>query len=209
MARKTKIVTVNAEGRDKGKTFFLTEMSARAAEAWADRAFLALAHSSIDLPAGIEHSGMAGISQIMTLLADTQLPNADSLMEELVSSVRIASIATTARLVGHIRFPELAPLMEELMQCVQFVWDTGKNLTRPLVDNGTEGDDLEEVATRQFLRSEVLDLHVNFLLAAVILNSIAAASEMRTLPILETMSMSPPASGPSSPARATSRRSTS
>jgi hypothetical protein len=203
MARKTKIVTITAEGRDKAKIFLITEMSARQAEAWADRAFLALAHSSIDLPAGIEHSGMAGISQIMTLLADTQLPNADALMEELVSSVRIASIATTARLVGHIKFPELTPLMDELMSCVQFVWDTSKNLTRPLVDNGTEGDDLEEVATRQFLRSEVLDLHVNFLLAAVVLNSIAAASEMRTLPILETMQMSQQPSAPSSPATGT------
>jgi hypothetical protein len=93
--------------------------------------------------------------------------------------------------------------MDELMSCVQFVWDTSKNLTRPLVDNGTEGDDLEEVATRQFLRSEVLDLHVNFLLAAVVLNSIAAASEMRTLPILETMQMSQQPSAPSSPATGT------
>ena len=102
--RKTKMVIIHGQTsdepghRDDGKTFLITEMSARQAEAWADRAFLAIAHSSVDLHSGIERSGMAGISQIMTLLADTQLPNADALMGELVSSVRIASIATTARL---------------------------------------------------------------------------------------------------------------
>ncbi len=200
--RKTKIVTIpgtyaDEQGsRDNAKTFLLTEMSARQAERWADRAFLALAHSSIDLPAGIERSGMAGISQIMTLLADTQLPNASTLMDEMVASVRLASITTTARLVSHVQFPELAPLMDELMGCVQFMWDPGKQLTRALVDNGGADDDIEEVATRKLLRGEVLDLHTNFLLAAVILNSIAAASEMRTL---EGMSMSPMPSAPSSP----------
>ncbi len=196
--RKTKLVTITAEGRDSGKHFLLTEMSARQAEAWADRAFLALAHSSLDLPEGFENSGMAGIAQIMNLLADTQLPNAEGLVRELVDSVRLASVATSARLVAHVQFPELAPLMNELLGCVQVVADIAKPFPRPLVDNGTEGDDVEEVATRQYLRSEVLDLHTNFLLAAVILNSIAAASEMRTLPVLETMSTSPPPSPPSS-----------
>ena len=198
--RKTKIVVIPGTkseeqgARDNGKTFLVTEMSARQAERWADRAFLALAHSSIDLPAGIERSGMAGISQIMTLLADTQLPNASALMDEMVASVRLASMTTTARLVAHVQFPELAPLMDEILACVQFVWDVPKQMTRPLIDNGGDDDDIEEVATRQMLRGEVLDLHLNFLLAATILNSIAAASEMRTL---EGMSMSPTPSAPS------------
>jgi len=205
MARKTKEIVIpgvhseEPPNRDNGKRFLLTEMSARQAEAWADRAFLALAHSSINLPAGIENSGMAGIYQIVDILKDTQLPDAGRLMNELVDSVRIASLTTTARLVSHIQFPELRPLMDELLGCVQFMSEDGR-LTRALVDGGSPGDDIEEVATRQFLRSEVLDLHVNFLLAAVILNSIAAASEMRTLPVFETMSTSPPPSAPSSPA---------
>ncbi len=197
--RKTKTVVIEAEGRDQGKAFLLTEMPARQAEAWADRAFLALAHSSIDLPAGMERSGMAGIAQLMRMLGDSPVPDAGPLMNELVSTLRIANITTTARLVAHIKFPELQPLMDEILGCVAFVWDRGKGLTRPLKNDGDEGDDMEEVATRQFIRSEVLGLHVNFLLAAVILNSIAAASEMRELPSLETTSTSPPPSAPSSP----------
>jgi hypothetical protein len=163
--RKTKTVTMpgayaDVQGRrDDGKTFLITEMSSRQAEHWADRAFLCLAHSSVNLPPGMERSGMAGIAEI-------------------------------ARLLGNIQFPELSPLMDELLTCVQIIPDPGKPFVRPLVDNGTEGDDIEEAATRQLLRSEVMDLHVNFSLAAVILNLIAAASEMRELPISENTSTS-------------------
>src|ERR1700676_584117 len=124
--RKTKTVTITADGRDHGKTFLLTEMSARQAEAWADRAFLALAHSSLDLPPCFENSGIAGIAQIMDLLDDTQLPTPDSLVCELVDSVRLASVATSARLVAHVQFPELSPLMNELLGCVQVVADVNK-----------------------------------------------------------------------------------
>ena len=190
--RKTKTVIIDSDDRDKGKAFFLTEMPSRQAESWADRAFLALAHSSIDLPQGMERSGMAGISQVLKLLQDTQLPDAGPLMNEMVSALKIANVTTTARLISHIKFPELQPLMDEIMECVQFIWDRPKNLMRPLIDNGTPEDDIEEVSTRQYLRSEVLGLHVNFLLAAVILNSIAAASEMREMPSSEITLTSDP-----------------
>lgn len=50
MGRKTKEVTIAAEGRDKGKTFILTEMSAVQAEAWAARALGAMARAGFDVP---------------------------------------------------------------------------------------------------------------------------------------------------------------
>lgn len=167
MARKTKDVTVpgtrteEAGQRDCGKTFRLTEMASRQAEQWADRAFLCLAHSSINLPAGIERSGMAGIAQI-------------------------------ARMLGGISFPELAPLMDELLSCVKVIPDPsrlgpdGEPFVRALHDAGDDLDDIEETSTRQFLRQEVMALHVNFSLAATILTLIAAASEMQTLVSIET-----------------------
>jgi len=126
-------------------------MAARPAEKWADRAFLALAHSAMDLPPGMRSSrgqGMQGIAQL-------------------------------AHLVGGIRFPELEPLLDELMACIQVVPDPSKpQLVRALTDNGMEGDDIEEVATRHYLRSEVVDLHVGFFLPAQILNLIALGSTM-------------------------------
>lgn len=163
--RKTKDITVpgvrseDQGQRDNGKTFRLTEMPARQAEAWADRALLCLAHSALNLPPGlvIERSGMAGVTQIAYLLKD-------------------------------IAFPELAPLMDELMGCVQVVPDptrTGPDGT-PFVRPLREEEDIEEVATRRFLRDEVMELHINFSLAASILGLIATASEMRELPTSET-----------------------
>ena len=148
--RRQKSVTIDAEGRDKGKTFLLTEMSAAAAEDWAARAFLMLAHSAIDFPVGIQNTGMAGIAEI-------------------------------AHLLGGVQFPELKPLMDDLLGCVQRVEDPNRPFPRA-IDN----EDIEEVSTRQFLRREVIDLHVNFLLGATILNLIAAASEMTMLRDTET-----------------------
>ena len=154
--RKTKVVTIEAEGRDRGKSFLLTEMASRPAEKWADRAFLALAHSGVDVPAGVENSGMAGIAML-------------------------------AHLVGHLKFPEIEPLMDEILGCVRFLPDPKRpDFTRDLVDDGSVGDDIEEVSTRQLLRSEVLGLHVNFSLAAAILNLIAVASTMTSLPVSGT-----------------------
>src|SRR5690242_21778037 len=49
--RKTLRYTVAEEGRDKGKTYLLTEMSASQAEMWAARAFLAMANNGIEIPA--------------------------------------------------------------------------------------------------------------------------------------------------------------
>lgn len=162
MARKFKTITITTEGRDIGKTYLLTEMSAAAAERWADRAFLCLAHSSVDLPAGVERAGMAGIVGI-------------------------------ARLLGHIKFPELLPLMDELLGCVQRVPNPREpNYIRALDDNA---EDIADVATRQQLRAEVMDLHTNFSLAAVVLNLLAAASELKTIPMGESTSTSQPRSG--------------
>lgn len=167
--RKTKTVTIAPEGgRDAGKTFIITEMPARQAEKWADRAFLALANSSVNFPAGIERGGMSSIAQI-------------------------------AYLMGGLKFPELDPLMDELLRCARIIPDTGNpGFTRDLLDAGAEGDDIEEVRTRQFLRKEILDLHANFSLAAVVLTLIAAASEMKTFPVSENTQTSPKRSGRSS-----------
>lgn len=152
--RKEKIVTIQDEGRDKGKTFVLTEMSARQAEKWADRVFLAIGHANIDLPTGFGSRRNRG-------------------MEDLRHFVH---------LVSGIRFPELEPLMDELMGCVRCMPDPKHpNIVRPLVDLGSEGDDIEEVSTRRFLRQEVIDLHTGFLLPAAIFNLIAAGSELEVV----------------------------
>lgn len=89
MARKIKTVRITEEGRDKGKTFFITEMPTTKAEKWAMRAFLAMARSGIDIPDEITKAGLAGLATF------------------------------ALRAVAGLNFVEAEPLMDEMMHCVQ------------------------------------------------------------------------------------------
>lgn len=109
MARKTATYVVADEGRDKGKTFLLTEMSAAKAEDWALRALLALSAANTQAPDDAPTLGMAGLAEIgvKKLLA---LP-----------------------------FSVLKPLLEELMGCVEIVPDTHRpQVHRALIDGDVE-----------------------------------------------------------------------
>ncbi len=84
--RKTATFTVEAEGRDKSKSFLLTEMAATKAEDWAIRAMLALGAANVELPDGALELGMAalaevGLKRLFSLNADTVKPLLDELME--------------------------------------------------------------------------------------------------------------------------------
>lgn len=109
MARKTLIYTVQDEGRDIGKCFSLTEMPASQAERWAIRAFLAMAKGGIEIPDGLEQSGMAGIAKVgLGLLL--KIPPEDAL-----------------------------PLLDEMMGCVQFVPNpSNRNVVRALIEDDIE-----------------------------------------------------------------------
>ncbi|HEX7687348.1 MAG TPA: hypothetical protein VF453_06565 [Burkholderiaceae bacterium] len=88
MARREAFVTIDAEGRDKGKVFKLTEMPAAQAERWAIRAFLALANAGVDLPEDVATSGMAGIAVV------------------------------GIRALGKLKWADAEPLLDEMMLCV-------------------------------------------------------------------------------------------
>lgn len=65
-----------------------------------------------------------------------------------------------------LKFDDLDPLLDDLMKCVQFQPDPNNPaVVRPIVDNGTAGEDIEEVETRINLKMEVLSLHLGFSLA--------------------------------------------
>lgn len=132
--RKQSIVTLNDDNRDKGKCFLVTEMAARVAEKWALRFMLALQRGGIEVPDELSHLGFVGIAS-----------------------------AIGSKMIGGLAPDEVEPLLDELMKCVQFMPNPGNpTLTRPLVDAGIEGDDIEEVATRVKLKLEVVALHVGF-----------------------------------------------
>lgn len=135
MARQTKVVVIDSEGRDKSKVFVITELPARQAQRLATRAFIAMARAGIEIPEEISQLGVAGIIQI--------------------------GIQTLARM----SFEEADAISNELLACVQI--RPSPSVTRPLIDNSSEGDDIEEVATRFRLIKEVYELHTSFFFPGV------------------------------------------
>ena len=131
--RKIKDVIIEAEGRDKGKMFRITEMPASQAERWAFRVFQALARTGVDVPEHVAGSGMAGMA-IVGLKA-----------------------------LGNTPFFEASELMDEMFSCIKIIRDKSHTeLTYQLIE-----EDIEEVATRVLLRTEVFELHTNFSMAGV------------------------------------------
>jgi hypothetical protein len=130
--RKTKMVQITDEGRDKGKSFLLTEMPAAKAEKWAMRVLLLVAQSGADIPGGA-NSGMAGLAAL--------------------------GIQT---ILGGMHFEAFEPLLDQMMTCVQIIPDLKQpDYFRPLIDDDVNAD-IEEITTRIKLRVEVFNLHVNF-----------------------------------------------
>ena len=132
--RKTKTVTIAREGRDKGKTFLITEMGAVPAEKWAARALLALGRAGVEIPDDAAGIGAAAI------------------------------IAAGLGAFRQMNFEDAEPLLDEMMACVQIVPDPTKRdamtqapIARPMMDG-----DVEEVATLAQLRAEVIEVHTGF-----------------------------------------------
>lgn len=93
--RKTAQYTAT-EGRDKGKVFLLTEMSAAHAESWAMRALLALVGGNAALPDNFEELGMAGLAEL------------------------------GIKAVSGLKWEVAEPLLAEMFECVQFIPDPSK-----------------------------------------------------------------------------------
>ena len=135
--RKWKDVTIDAEGRDKGKTYRITEMSASAGERWGTRALGCAAKAGVRIPDEMLRAGMAGFAAIIG---------------------SVGSFLAGPR-------DEVDALMAEMFGCIQSVQPAA---VRALVE-----EDIEEIATRLWLRDEVLELHTGFSLRAESLKALA------------------------------------
>lgn len=93
MARRTMTYTVESEGRDAGKAFFITEMPASQAERWAIRALMAMASSGSDVPESAFNQGMAGVAEMaphaIRALSSVPFDVAEPLLEEMMGCVQI------------------------------------------------------------------------------------------------------------------------
>lgn len=102
MSRNTKLITIEAEGRDKGKMFEITEMPARAAERWANRVLFALMNGGVEVPENLQSMGLSAL------------------------------IAVGISALGKIPFEKAEPLFEEMLQCLDYIPDPAKHgIKRP------------------------------------------------------------------------------
>ena len=111
MARREKVILIEAEGRDKGKSYLIREMSAEAAEAWATRLLLALSRAGVEMPDNFLDMGMAGVA------------------------------AMGIRAMGGLSWEVAKPLMDEMMACVHmhsFPGATQQIIPRPLIPDDIE-----------------------------------------------------------------------
>ncbi|HHL3633691.1 hypothetical protein [Neisseria polysaccharea] len=95
MALKTKQITIE-NGRDKGRVFLITEMSAAHADNWAMRALIALANGGADLGGISPQQGMIGMARVA--------------LEAL----------------GRLKADDAIPLLNELLDCVQIIPEGGR-----------------------------------------------------------------------------------
>jgi len=124
-----KIAKVEIIDRGERKKFLITEMSATEAENWALELFFAMANTGVEIPDDLAEMGFAGLAQI------------------------------GLSALGKIPFEKAKPLMDRMMECVQFIPDPDNEMVvRFLLES-----DIEEVTTRLKLRKEVWNLHTGFL----------------------------------------------
>ena len=86
--RKDATIVITDDGRDKGKTYVLTEMPAAKVEKWAFRAFLALAKAGVDVPDDIATAGVAGLAEFgLKGLSGLSFEDAEPLLDEMMTCV--------------------------------------------------------------------------------------------------------------------------
>lgn len=137
--RKTEIVTAT-EGRDAGRKYLITEWDAARADRWATRAVLALAGGSTPLPFPVQ-----------------------ALVGKGMEAIFVVGLQTI--LTANINPDVLLPLLDELLTCVKIIRDPkalDKDTGQPLAFEMALSDDIQEVKTRWWLRSEVLRIHTGF-----------------------------------------------
>lgn len=109
-----------------------------------------------------------------------------------------AVLAAGFRSLMTMAFADAEPLLDEMMQCVSIIPDPKrKDVTRPLDD-----EDIDEVSTLLLLRSEIVELHTGFSIAAFLSNMGKAAqtTDNPTPDTLDTPTSPKPSEASSAPA---------
>ncbi len=136
--RKTKVITIETDNRDKGKSFLIKEMSAHKAEQWSAEALVAIFSGNV--PADI--------------LQVSQTSNT-------------AALATAMEyLLKGLSWKSIKPLYNSLLSCVSFIPEKENKANPvnviPLTETNIENF-IEEVPTLLKLRLAALEINLGFL----------------------------------------------
>lgn len=129
MARKEISFIVEAEGRDKGKEFLITEMSAWDADTLAQDIFRAMGDSGFsEIPADVIAMGCAGLATVGLSVISASSPDvARQLRDRLMSTVDIIITHEGARqqrkVKGELDFEEVSTIRTLLDKVFQVNFD--------------------------------------------------------------------------------------
>ena len=138
MAREFIDVHIGESGRDAGKVFRVTEMTAEDAEWWALRAMSVIVEADTD----------GSLEKLMVMMVgETEKLSALGVMQVL-------------KLLSKADPYKVRPLWDEMKGCWQLVPEKG--ITAPLVENS-----IEEVSTLLTLRMKTLELHFDFFMLSI------------------------------------------
>ncbi|WP_233234493.1 hypothetical protein [Bordetella sp. LUAb4] len=88
--RKTVTITIDADGRDKGKIFVATELSAYESEEWATRALFAMMNAGVEIPDDIAAAGLAGVAALsLQSLSRVSYEQARPLLDKMLTCIQI------------------------------------------------------------------------------------------------------------------------
>lgn len=111
--RKVATITIAAPGRDKGKVFILTEMSAWRSEEWAARAIFAMMNAGVEIPENIAKAGLAGIAALgIQSLTKVSFDAAKPLLDEMMSCVQVQPSPNVTRALIEDDIEEVATLLQ-------------------------------------------------------------------------------------------------
>lgn len=123
MARNTRTFIADA-GRDAGKHFLITEMSAFAAESWATRAILALMAGSVEVPEDWQNMSMAAMAEIgIKALSRLKYADAQPLLAEMLDCVELVPDPAKPAMKLRVNdFPDQIEEMGTILQLRAEVW---------------------------------------------------------------------------------------
>jgi hypothetical protein len=112
MARKTVTITIDAQGRDKGKVFVLTELPAMQAEEWAGRALFAMMNAGVEIPDNIAQAGLSGVAALgISALTKISFEAAKPLLDEMLGCIQLQPSPKVTRALIEDDIEEVATLI--------------------------------------------------------------------------------------------------